>query len=77
MFNVQFVPVVAGLESREDFLARKIPTYVDVQWVNDNLPEGSRLLHLQPGFNYYLDVTYFWASMFSPPRQGPLRPRRR
>ena len=54
IFNAQFVPVVFGAESRDEFLASKVGFYDDIQWVNRELPEDARLLfyHIK---TYYLD----------------------
>lgn len=54
IFNAQFVPVVFGAQSRDEFLSSKVGFYDDIQWVSRELPEDARLLfyHIK---TYYLD----------------------
>ncbi|MDA2932717.1 glycosyltransferase family 39 protein [Acidobacteria bacterium AH-259-D05] len=52
VFNLQFAPVVFGQQSRHDFLAGKVSFYDDIEWINKNLPEDSRLLF------YHLETFY-------------------
>ncbi|MCL0028530.1 glycosyltransferase family 39 protein [Dehalococcoidia bacterium] len=43
-FNLQFVPVIAGAESDDEFLASKVSFYDDISWTNGNLPAEARIL---------------------------------
>lgn len=49
--------VVAGLESPQDFLARKEPTFVVGQWVGENLAAGARLVG-QDHRGFYIPRSY-------------------
>ncbi|MBM3948381.1 MAG: hypothetical protein FJ312_03910 [SAR202 cluster bacterium] len=53
-YNAQFVPVVAGSESEEAFLVRKVSYYQDLQWLDQNLPSDAKVL-FYPLKTYYLD----------------------
>ena len=53
LFNAQFAPVVFGLESRDEFLARKVSFYDDIMWLNENLPTDARVLFFH-GKTFYL-----------------------
>ena len=57
IFNAQFVPVVFGSESRDDFLADKVSFYDDIRWVNRNLPDDSLLLFYHQK-SYYLEQDF-------------------
>lgn len=56
-FNAQFIPVVAGVESEEEFLVKKVSYYHDIEWMNDNLPADARVLFF-PLKTYYLDLDF-------------------
>ena len=56
-FNLQFVPVVAGVESDDEFLARKVSFYDDIRWANGNLPTGARIL-LFHDKSFYVERDY-------------------
>jgi hypothetical protein len=58
--TVQFLPVVVGLESRDDFLSRTVWFYKDIQWMNGNLPEDA-VVFSDPKMLYYLDRKYIWG----------------
>ena len=61
LFNVQFAPVVFGLETQESFLARRVSFYEDIVWLNENLPTDARVLffHLK---TYYLERDFMLGS---------------
>ncbi|MFP6584360.1 MAG: glycosyltransferase family 39 protein [Candidatus Hydrogenedentota bacterium] len=40
------VPVAFGIESREDYLIRRVDHYEAFAWVNENIPEDARILTL-------------------------------
>jgi hypothetical protein len=56
-FNAQFIPVVIGVESEEEFLVKKVSYYHDIEWMNDNLPADARILFF-PLKTYYLDLDF-------------------
>ena len=53
-YNAQFLPVVFGLEPEEEFLAKNAWFYEDTRYINENVPEESRLLVDLRG-TYHLD----------------------
>ena len=64
-FNSKFFPVVFGMENKDSFLAHKVSFYNDIVWVNQNLPEDSRVLFflLNPFYlerDYIIGGSYFW-----------------
>ena len=62
LINVQFVPVVSGLQTSEDFLRQKTWYYDDIQYANRTLPENARMLCF-PLNTFYLDVDFVPASI--------------
>ena len=65
IYCAQFLPVVSGLESREEFLSKKLHYYEDVEWMNQNLPPGANLVYLEGLLNYHLQMDHVWASEIS------------
>jgi hypothetical protein len=60
-FTVQFVPVVVGTESTDDFLARKVSFYDDIVWANGNLPVEARILFFH-NKSFYLERDFLEGS---------------
>jgi hypothetical protein len=56
----QLVAVV-GKESRDEFLARRVPFFVPAQSINE-LGAGSRVALYDEVFGYFLEVPYVWAN---------------
>jgi len=55
--SMKYEGVVFGFENRDQFLGKMVWDYKDTQWMNNNLPNGSKVLF--SGFGqYYLDVPY-------------------
>lgn len=50
IYNKQFFPVVFGLETKDEFLEKKVGFYKDIYWANENLPEDAKIFlnHLRP-----------------------------
>jgi hypothetical protein len=44
VYAAQFAPVVAGLESEDDFLRANTSYYAGTEWLNENLPADARVL---------------------------------
>jgi hypothetical protein len=64
LFNTQFVPVTLGMQSEQAYLESQLWNYKDVEWINENLTSEHRLLHFNRTVNFYLDVPYFYGSMW-------------
>lgn len=62
LMNIQFVPVVVGMQTHDEFLRQKTWYYDDIQYINHALPPQERLLSF-PNHTYYLDVDYLWGSI--------------
>lgn len=60
IYNTQFLPVLLGKQSRDEFLTAKLRYYEPVQWINRNLSSTDKILHTEMVFNYYLDKAYIW-----------------
>jgi hypothetical protein len=64
--NVDPIGFVIGQESRRDFLCRHLPSYPVFEYVNHNLPQGSRIMFLYGGKHgndgYYLNRDYYYDS---------------
>ncbi|MFH1314582.1 MAG: hypothetical protein ABIJ00_15350 [Candidatus Eisenbacteria bacterium] len=54
IYNSQFLPVVFGLQPEDEFLAEKTWFYEDTKYINENIPEDSKVLADLRG-TYYLD----------------------
>jgi len=61
IYNAQFLQVLMGKQSREEFLTSKLWYYEPVQWINHNISSKDKILHTEMVFNYYLDRDYLWA----------------
>ena len=61
VFNAQFVPVVFGSQTRNEFLAERVYYFDDIQWLNDNLSDDSKLLYMPLQAFYYLNRDYLIA----------------
>jgi hypothetical protein len=59
IYASRFIPVVLGLEAREDFLEETTGFYKDIQWMNANLPVEAKVM---TGFVnlYYLERPAIW-----------------
>lgn len=44
IYNLQFAPVVLGLETRTAFLRRYVSFFDDMEWLNTNLPRDARVM---------------------------------
>ncbi len=57
VFNSKSFPVVAKIETRNEYLNKRVSYFADMQWVNQNLDEDSKILfcNLKP---FYLDHDY-------------------
>lgn len=57
--QLNFYRVVPGFESREEFLARNVPGYPALRWIDRNLPPSARLLYVLTGnYAYYSHRPY-------------------
>lgn len=57
VFSAQFLPVVFGLKSEDEFLSEKTELYNEIMYINQNLPETSKLL-IWTHNRFYLDRKY-------------------
>ena len=55
------VGVVAGAESEEAYLARRVPTYRAWQFIDGRLPPGSRILTFSSGDHFYSRTRRLWS----------------
>ena len=63
--KIKPLSVVVGLESREAFLARTLPSYGMFQFANENLPRGSRILLIyMKNWTFLCDHDCYSDSMF-------------
>ena len=60
LFQLQFLSVVTGRVSVDDFLKEKVSFYDDCQWANANLPEKSKLLFF-PLKTFYMKKSFLRA----------------
>jgi len=59
VFNSQFVPVVLGIQAKDEYLTSQLWNYKDVLWINANLSKEDRLLLRNRTICYYLEIEYF------------------
>jgi len=58
--EVGYYKPVLGMEKEKDFLARKVPGYPALEFINQNLPSSSHLLCVWTGtYGYYLNRKYY------------------
>jgi hypothetical protein len=53
--------VVAGGESQESYLARRLPSYRAWQFINANLPKNARVLTFSGGDHFYSERERLWS----------------
>ncbi|MBL7105786.1 MAG: glycosyltransferase family 39 protein [Bacteroidales bacterium] len=58
LLNIKYFPVVFGSITPEEYLQEKVPHFSGVQWVNNNLPDNSKVLYAGTAAWYYLDKDY-------------------
>jgi 4-amino-4-deoxy-L-arabinose transferase-like glycosyltransferase len=61
-FNAEFIPVVFGRQSRQDFLAAKVSNYNSIAWSNQHLPPDAKVLFVGLSGWYYLERDYWIGS---------------
>lgn len=59
VYASRFIPVVIGMESRDEFLSNTTLFYQDIQWMNENLPADARVMSDFVNL-YYLDRPSIW-----------------
>jgi hypothetical protein len=57
-------PVALGMETREKYLGRKLNYYKGVKFINDNLPDGVKILFIGESRGYYCERQYIAATVF-------------
>ncbi len=58
------LPIVAGLEQKQAYLARTTQEYEMMEYINKNLPPNEPILLIWENRGYYLDRPYFADSFF-------------
>lgn len=61
LYNLKAAKFVFGQETRQEFLLRTVTNFAPVPWINENLPQGSKVLSPLRYYLYYFDVPYFYA----------------
>lgn len=64
IFSLMMYPtwsVALGIEDREEFIERAFPTYRAYKFINQNLPQNSKIALLGEPRGFYLDREYLWA----------------
>lgn len=60
LFSINYYKVFWGMETKEDFLRRKVPGFPAIEFMNSYLPESSRTLCVWTGgYGYYFDRRYY------------------
>jgi hypothetical protein len=63
--EIKPIGVVIGTEDRDSFLRRRLPSYDIINYINNNVPERSRLfLIYMKNRGFLLDRDYYSDSMF-------------
>ena len=59
-FKIGYYKPVLGMEEERAFLVRRVPGYRALEFINQNLPEHSRILCVWTGaYGYYIDRSYY------------------
>jgi 4-amino-4-deoxy-L-arabinose transferase-like glycosyltransferase len=61
VYNSKFFPVVLGLESKQEFLLEKVRNYDVKRFINEKLPNNSKILSFLRPCCYYIDREYVKA----------------
>lgn len=59
------LPVVLGLESRDDYLSRSLEFYDTFQYANKNLPSDAKVFDPWEVRGYYLDRAFFSGNLYN------------
>lgn len=59
------LPVVLGMETRENYLQRELEVYPMFAWINQNLSNDTRVLIIGDIRCFYCDRDYVWSCPFS------------
>ena len=54
-------PVVFGGQSRDDYITHGFPPYPAMQFINQQLPPGTKLVFYGNPFGFYCDKPYLWG----------------
>lgn len=57
IYNSQFIPVVFGMESKQNFLSQRVWYYKGITYINERLPKDAKIL-FDSNMHYYLDKPY-------------------
>lgn len=57
------IPPVLGLQSSQDYLAKKLWFYQDIDYMNRNLPEDSNILFINFDRGYYLERKFTYGEL--------------
>lgn len=56
--NVEAIKVVSGLESRESYLARNERSFQISEYMNKNLPHGTKIMVVNEEHTFFIDIDY-------------------
>ena len=54
-------PVVFGGQSRDDYITHGLPSYPATQFINRQLPTGTKVVFYSDPFGFYCDKPYLWG----------------
>ena len=54
-------PVIFGQQSRDDYITRGFAPYAAIQFINRQLPVGTKVVFYGNPFGFYCDKPYFWG----------------
>ncbi len=63
----QFGPVVWGAQTRDEFLAEKVPNYAVFKYINENLPPDARLVFFWDNRGFFCNRPQIGDSVFEAP----------
>lgn len=61
LYNGKGSMAVLGLESRQQYLERLLPNAETIQYVNDHVPPGSKILLIRENHGFLLNHAYVWG----------------
>ncbi|MDD9954388.1 MAG: phospholipid carrier-dependent glycosyltransferase [Candidatus Woesearchaeota archaeon] len=61
-YNGKSLPVALGFEERESYLARNLPPYETIAWVNANTPADAKVYTSAEAWTFYLEREHMWGA---------------
>ncbi len=61
LIGVSNIPVVFGLQPKDEYLSRTLDNYEAIKFINEKLPENAQVVLFGDTRGFYLNKKYFWG----------------